>query len=263
MDVTECENCGGIVVFDAHAEAVQCVFCGDVSLTTRQLADAPQPTEAVPFDVTPDDAQGLFRTWARSSLWAPKALRSQSATVERVWIPAWRVQAEVEASWTGLVDAKTKSGKRPKSGAQTEPREAWVPASLGLSQEELLDLAPFPHDARVAWAADTIPYEVGGLSARGATSQARALFEAAVRSDLIRAKRLRDCRTSLILHDAEATPLMLPVFIGCVRFRDRAWRFVVNGQTGRVTGTLPIDRRKVALAVSLVVAVVLAYLLWR
>ena len=39
MDVTECENCGGLVVFDADAQAVQCLFCGDVSLTAASLLE--------------------------------------------------------------------------------------------------------------------------------------------------------------------------------------------------------------------------------
>lgn len=262
MDVTECENCGGLVVFDANTEAVKCPFCGDVSLTAAELKVTEQPDHAVPFQISPQDAEGLFGAWARSSFWAPRELRNQSAEIERLWVPAWRVNAEVHATWTGLVDAKTRSGKRPKAGIDVSRREVWVPASLGLSQDELHALAPFPEDGSVEWDphnADA-PFEVGGLTAQTATTEARPRFREAVRKDLIRRERLRDCRTSVLLEDVEATPLMLPVYVGCVRFRDRPWRFVINGQTGRVTGDTPLDRKKVAVALLAAVAAALVWL---
>jgi len=61
----------------------------------------------------------------------------------------------------------------------------------------------------------------------------------------------------------EARLLMVPVYIGSFRYRDRPWRFVVNGQTGKVTGRAPLDRRKIAGVVLVVVAAVVAWLVFR
>ncbi len=265
MDVMECEGCGGMVVFDAHHEAVRCVFCGDVSLTASDLTRGPQPELAVPFEVSEADGQDLFGAWARASWWTPKALRDQSATLDRVWVPAWRVEARVDATWTGLVSArKTRSGKRPKAGSEVDRRAVWVPASMALTQAELSALAPFPEEGTVAWNPDAAdaPFEVGGLTEEAAVSAARGNFRAVVRKDLVRRERLRDARVSVLLDEVETTPLMLPIYVGCVRYGDRPWRFVINGQTGRVTGETPLDRKKVAAVITLVVAAVLAWLLW-
>ena len=51
-------------------------------------------------------------------------------------------------------------------------------------------------------------------------------------------------------------------YVGCVRFRDRPWRFVINGATGTVTGRRPLSRLKVTIAVLLVLAAALAFYLW-
>lgn len=264
MDVTECENCGGMVVFDAQAEAVKCVFCGDVSLTATELQDVEQPAVAVPFGVSDADARGLFKAWAGGSVWTPRAFRNQSVVVEKLWVPAWRVRAEVHATWTGLVKARTRSGKRPESGTDVHEREAWVPASLGLTPTELAALAPFPADHSVAWNPDEAdaPYEVAGSSAQTASIEARTQFREAVRVELIRDKRLKDCRASVLLREVDTAAVMLPVYVGCVRFADQPWRFVINGQTGRVTGKTPVDARKVALLVALVLAAVLVWSSW-
>lgn len=264
MDVTECENCGGIVVFDAHVEAVKCVFCGDVSLTAAQLQEVEQPTLAVPFAVSGADARGLFRAWAKASIWTPSAFRGQDVVLEKLWVPAWRVRADVHATWTGLVSARTRSGKRPKSGKNVAEREAWVPASLGLTQAELGALAPFPADHCVPWDPDgaEAPYEVAGSSAQTASIEARAQFRKAVREELIRDQRLRDCRASVLLREVSTTAVMLPVYVGCVRFADQPWRFVINGQTGRVTGKTPVDSKKIALLVALLATIALLWAWW-
>ncbi len=264
MDVTECENCGGVVVFDAQIEAVKCVFCGDVSLTATGLQEVEQPAVAVPFSVGEANARALFRAWAKGSIWTPRAFRAQGVLVEKLWVPAWRVRAEVHATWTGLVSAKTRSGKRPESGTDVGEREAWIPASLGLTQSELAALGPFPADHGVAWSPDQAdaPYEVAGSSAQTASIEARAVFREAVRAKLIRDKRLQDCRASVLLREVQTAAVMLPVYVGCVRFSDQPWRFVINGQTGRVTGSTPVDAKKVALVVALVVAAVLLWSWW-
>ena len=264
MDVTECENCGGIVVFDAQVEAVKCVFCGDISLTATELHEVEQPTVALPFSVSDTDARGLFRAWAKASFWTPSAFRSQDIEVRKLWVPAWRVRADVQATWTGLVAANTRSGKRPESGTSERQREAWVPASLGLTQAELGALAPFPADHPIAWDRETseASYEVAGSSAQTASIEARAQFRQAVREELIRDKRLRDCRASVLLRDVDTAAVMLPVYVGCIRFADKPWRFVINGQTGRVTGKTPVDTKKVALLLAMLAAVALLWAWW-
>jgi hypothetical protein len=125
-------------------------------------------------------------------------------------------------------------------------------------------LAPFPEDQTIAWNPDAAdaPFEVGGLTEEAAVSAARGNFRSLVRKDLIRRERLRDARVSVLLDEVEATPLMLPIYVGCVRYRDRPWRFVINGQTGRVTGETPLDRKKVGMVIALAVAVLVLWLVW-
>ena len=241
MEVTECENCGGLVVFDADAAAARCVFCGGVSQTTKTLQEATQPTRAVVFTVSAEDAHRLYCAWARRSIWAPRSLPDNVEALERVWIPAWHVRARVHATWTGLVSARTKSGKRPKAGVDVADRDVWVPGSLGLSQAELSALASFEGE-QVEWQPEhaEAPYEVGGLSSQTAISEARRQLQALVRRLLRQTEGLEDPRVSLLLDDVVAVPRMLPVWVGCFRFRDRPWRFVINGQSGRTTGRAPV-----------------------
>ncbi len=262
VDVIECDNCGGSIVFDAERASVRCPFCGSESLRVTDLASGPEvPEMAAERAVSLEEARASFHAWATSSWWTPRAFRTATADVTPLWIPAWRLGAEVEATWTGLRDANTKSGRRPVAGADVSRRTVWLPASLGLTQRELDALAPFHADPVGAWTVENTdaPFEVAGLTRDAALVRARDNFRSDARAEIIRTERVRDCRVSIVLEDVHAKAFMLPVYVGCVRFRDRPWRFVVNGQNGRVTGKAPVDRRKAAAAVALVVVGLLAW----
>jgi hypothetical protein len=62
------------------------------------------------------------------------------------------------------------------------------------------------------------------------------------------------------LEGLSSATVLLPVWIMAYRYRDQVYRFLVNGQTGRVTGQAPFSWKKVV-AVSAVVAL-LAFLLF-
>ena len=58
--------------------------------------------------------------------------------------------------------------------------------------------------------------------------------------------------------DVRFKHVLLPVWISAYRFRDKTYRFLVNGQTGEVAGESPVSWQKVTW---LVVAVVVFLLL--
>ena len=47
------------------------------------------------------------------------------------------------------------------------------------------------------------------------------------------------------------TPIPLPVWMAAYKYRGKTYRFVVNGQTGRVQGERPYSAWKIAAAVIL------------
>ena len=51
--------------------------------------------------------------------------------------------------------------------------------------------------------------------------------------------------------------LLLPVWISCFRYQDKIYRFMVNGQTGKVSGKTPISWIKVALTTIAVIAIIM------
>ena len=56
--------------------------------------------------------------------------------------------------------------------------------------------------------------------------------------------------------------MLLPVWVSAYRFRNKTYRFLVNGQTGEVAGESPLSWQRVTfLVIAIVVVVVIALVL--
>lgn len=261
--VMQCDGCGGSVAFDVGRQAARCLFCGSVAVHADDGAETVLvPDAMLPFEVTRADADERFRRWARSSWWYAAPLRRLSIELHALLLPVWRFEAALETHWAGLVPAPTRSGARPRAGVEHAELTALVPASMGLTPAELRALQPFREGTTVRFDL-AIPHEVPALTERAAAEVARGLLTAEHRERIVGAQGLRRCRSSAFVRVREARLSMVPVYIGSFRYRDRPWRFVINGQTGRVTGRAPLDRRKLAAVIGLVAAVIVAWLLVR
>ncbi len=258
--VIQCEACGGSVVYDAGREAVRCLFCGSEALHADETSEALRPDSMLPFEVDRATADERFRRWARSSWWNARPVRALAIELSELQLPIWRFSAALETHWAGLVRARTRSGSRPRSGVEHAELTTPVPASMGLHEKELLALQPFREGAAVPFDPG-VPHEVPALSERAASEQARTLLRAEHRRRIMQSHRLTRCNCSVHMRVRDARLSMVPIYIGSFRYRDRPWRFVINGQTGKVTGKAPLDRLKIALVVVVVLAITLAWFL--
>lgn len=262
-ELLRCASCGGAVVWDAAQSGAACLFCGSLALELHMLSEPlPTPDEFLPLTVTEESADRRFRAWARKSWFRPKGLDAVEVGLRPMLLPAWRVHARLETHWAGLRTARTKSGKAPAAGVESGDLVTMVPASAGLTQDELLALLPFDETAARPWSeyAPTISetiWEPPALTRRGARVWARRSLASAHARQIARARSLVRCRVSAIIDERDVRLLLVPIYIGVFRYRDRPWRFLVNGQTGELVGDAPVDRRKLVTVVLLVIAIVM------
>jgi hypothetical protein len=259
-----CQSCGGSVVYDVAVEGAACLFCGALALAAAPPEEpVPVPDGMIDLAIDRATADAAYRRWAQRSWFYPGALRALRVELAPMLLPAWRFAGEVETHWAGLRRAATRSGKAPVSGQERASLQYMVPASGGLGEDELAALQPFHEHAVGHWnpGAEHVPWEPPAVSQERARTRAHQAMAEHHAAEITRAQRLVRCRVSPVVHDHDARLLMLPIYIGTFRFRDRPWRFVVNAQTGAVVGKAPLDRLKIALlalaALALVVAIAL------
>ena len=118
-----------------------------------------------------------------------------------------------------------------------------VPASQGLSEEELAELHPFRMAEQDDWGSvnQEIPYEVPALSEQAARIWVHDRLTNQHLAVILNEEGLLSGVSSAQVQEEAHKLFMLPVYIGAFQFRERPWRFVINAQTGEVVGDPPVD----------------------
>jgi hypothetical protein len=262
-----------------------CPYCAAPSVVERPPApERPLPTFALGFVQTPDKARELARrNLLRRSFWAPSSVRNASVEELRgIYVPAWLYSALAESQFSAQIGENytvtetytttengrtvtktrqvTKTEWRPLQGRHTEyVPDVLVSASSGLPNAELEQIEPFDlralrryHDAIVA----------GWITEGPSLSQQQCLQQARDEVSSLLDKQLaaflpgdshRELSFSTRFHNEALVVCLLPVWVLALRHDPRKppLRFLVNGQTGKVYGQVPVSWVKVVLAVLL------------
>jgi hypothetical protein len=152
----------------------------------------------------------------------------------------------------------------PASG-EHEGRYTWelVSASKGLEQKWVDAIEPFNFGDLRQFQAEYLlgrGAEEAALDRAQAEGVARQIVEAKEQAEIARlvpGDTHRDLRVSTALDDVAARLLYLPVWLAAFAYKGDVYRFVVNGQTGKVTGEAPTSYLKVAMVVGAVLLAIL------
>lgn len=273
----ECKGCGASMNYDAKARSLKCPFCGSIDLVEESSRGVLAPEFVVPFSFDRNRAEDLLRGWMGSSFWHPGDLRASAQLTELkpVFVPFWLFTTQVETHWTADT-SETPAGSRadwfPLYGqARRDYHDLWVPAGGGLDPGELFAILPFdPTSAVAPDRVDLVDVTVAqfSISRRYARPLVQGRIEA-LEAEAVAAEvpgRSRNVHVNVLMHGASSRPALAPIYVMAYRYRDRVYRFVINGQTGVSTGTAPFSKAKAASVVGIVlivVAIIVAFALLR
>ena len=247
----QCQSCGGSIAFPEGKPTPYCPFCGSEKQVEKPLNQQILPPEIMlNFDISENEADQSFRIFAKSSFWYPKDIRKAKLELQMIMLPAWMWSGTSEMHYNGLKSAATESGKRPYSGVSEKYfDQILVPSSKAVSLVELNKIAPFEVSSHQPFDPEKIehPYEPGELTEHIALEIAKSTMQGIHGSLISREEGLSDFHSSAIFHNLDGVPALLPVYIGVYRRKDKFYRVVINGLSGKLTGEAPFDWVKVVI----------------
>lgn len=293
VQMLSCPNCGAKIEADADRHASACPFCATPVVTDTGATRAIKPQGVLPFVVTEAQARAALDDWMGSLWFAPSGLTAYARRGRRmagVYAPFWTFDADTRSEYAGqrgdtyyeTVWVTQNVNGRTQRVAQQVPRIRWTPvqgrvardfddvlvlasSSLprrftdGLTPWDLSHLAPYRPDYLAGFLAEgyTIPLAEGHAVARQEMAGVIATdVRRAIGGDAQQITRIgTDFSGETFKH------ILLPVWSAAYRYNGKSYRFVVNGQSGRVQGERPFSAWKIAGAVILAL-IVAAVALW-
>ncbi len=265
----QCNSCGASMSYSATAGSLQCPFCGSVELLEKPPQRVLAPERVVPLSIGREQANQLLRRWLGTGFWRPGDLaqRAKVIAMTPVYVPYWVFSANTHTYWTADTN-RTPPGARsnwyPITGEHRGQHHGLlIGASSVLTAKETHDLCPF--DLSRAVPPDkvglrSITVEQFTVPRKYARPLARQGLESLERDECI-ARYIgpghRNVKVNVRIENLRSEPVLLPVWIMAYHYNGGTYRFLINGQTGKVTGRAPVSKTKVAVAVVIGIAVVL------
>jgi hypothetical protein len=286
-----CESCGSEVDVVKDERSLRCPFCDSIYVVELPLEQrtSQTPEFIIGFEITRERAQELFFEWiGKNSFFRPGDLTRKALTDKQhgVYIPFWHFSMKAISQWSAQIgeywyrtetytvkdsDGKTKTMTRtvqetewwPLSGIYRKYYSGYmVSASKGLPQNEALAIQPYRLTTMVryrpmylaGWMSEE--YSIDQQTAQQMTQEEFRRRELAAIGQFLPGDTQSGLRVQTELDVGGSDLILLPVHVLSYRYHDRVFRFLVNGQTGKVYGEKPWSKARIT-AVVLAVAMLI------
>ncbi len=273
----ECHNCGAKVLVDSDEVHIRCSFCGSENINVQAITQKfIKPVGIIPFYIGRAKATTLFKKWIKQGWFHPNQLKrlAQISFLQGMYLPFWTFDAQTESDWEGdagyyyYVTRTIMVNGKPK--VVQERRIRWVhrsghlshffddvlvPASGGLTPEKVAEIEPYRLDELVnfdprlmlGWDAEVYQVEVDKgyqIADKIMDHRIRQMCAAQLGGDTQRNLYIRSHKS-----DQTFKLIFLPIWIAAYTYKGKRYHFMINGQTGKVSGSKPLSWVKIAILV--------------
>lgn len=261
IKVYSCESCGGEIIVNDTTSSTSCPYCGNNILVSYELSGDLKPNYIIPFKNDRNVAMTNLKKFFKKKPLLPGSFKKDNVVeeIKPLYVPYWIFDADVD----GKVDFEGEIVKR-WSDSSYDYKEIkhyslirtgeiafdHVPVDGSSKMEDQLMESIEPFDFNEAeefnsaylagYAADRydVPKET---TFNRATERFRDGTINAFRNDIKGYENVKYKRSNLVFDNTNAAYALYPVWILNTKWKDKSFRFAVNGQTGKIAGNLPIS----------------------
>ena len=267
LNAYSCPNCGAEIVADATTAATFCYYCHSPVILTGKLAGKYKPDAVIPFKVSRKSVEKELKAWCKKKRFLDKRFLSDAQTdkLTGVYFPFWLVDTKLHADLTATAeDANT---WMVGDTEYTEHKEYAVERSADLDiknvsikalkkpEVNMLD-GIYPYDTK-----DVKDFDMAYLSGffaekrdvekENASAEANATTQATAKDMMLDKTSCPgvltnvNCKTDTLSQTWRYT--LMPAWMMTYNYGGKLYYFAMNGQTGKIFGNVPVDKKKVNL----------------
>jgi DNA-directed RNA polymerase subunit RPC12/RpoP len=264
LDSYRCSNCGADLLADDTTSATFCLYCKSPSIIKTRFSGRFKPKYVIPFKISKENAKELYRSWIKKRRFAPTAFKQQEEIdkVTGLYAPYWLFDCKVNAMIAGEATRvssyrqgdyrviHTKYYSVERSG---EMKYNMIPVdgSIKLNDQLMQLIEPYDYkditDFSMKYMSGFMAerYDVESTDAANAMKKrVERYVEERLRATINGYNTTRITSKSVNFNEVVDNYAMLPVYILVNKYKGNSHTFIVNGQTGKVSGDTPIDRKK-------------------
>lgn len=274
----QCPSCGGEILCEETTVASFCPYCDHPTILPARVSDSLRPDALLPFQTTKEDAKAAFLRLCKGKALLPKGF-TQEQRLERitgVYVPFWLYDCDADFSgsfhatrvrvWSDSQYNYTKTSHYLlKREADAQFSGIPMDGSEKMEDSFMESIEPFDYGKLVdfdtayltGFLADKydVPWEKGDGRIRQRVS---AAMDSRIQSSTIGYQAVIPASRQLHVKHSKARYTLLPVWLLNTNYRGKIYTFAMNGQSGKMTGSLPVCPKRTAAWFAGIFAVVTA-----
>ena len=269
--VYHCNSCGAQLLIDEVESATYCAFCGQPTVVFQRVDKQKKPKYIIPFRITKELALQKVRQRIDSGLFIPKEIKN--VTMDRIrgiYIPYQIVDVTYEDTQVFSIVVSTKDSVQKKRFYDIDGvahfKQMTVDTSMQLNDESAMRLEPY----EMVGLKEFEPAYLSGFYAdcfdedkfitrKKVERRAGKLYTEKIK-EKIKRKSGRKPTLEFSKPTCEIEKMdsaLLPAWFLVFHHNNESYTIMVNGQTGKVIGAVPLDEKKAVamfLSISLLVS---------
>ncbi|MDR1699669.1 MAG: hypothetical protein LBR68_00565 [Lachnoclostridium sp.] len=256
-----CPSCGGEIICEQTTAATHCPYCGNPAIISKQFSGLYKPDFVIPFKLDKKDAKTALNKHYKGKHLLPKAFKQDNHIdkITGMYVPFWlydcsagahmRFKATKVHFWS---DSNYNYTKTDYYSVIREGNAGFmrIPADGSKKMDNMLMDSVEPFDYNGLKEFDTL--FMSGYVADKYDDDAEACkprINERVKNSI--EKLLRDTATGysscvtensyVKLNGGNVDYALLPIWMLNTKYKDKMYTFVMNGQTGKFIGDLPVD----------------------
>lgn len=259
-----CPSCGAEIVSDANTAATFCPYCDNPTIMPGRLSGRLKPDAVIPFRTTKEDAKAAFLSLCKGKPLLPKSF-TQDHQLEKLtgmYVPFWLY--DCKGDMTGSYKATRVHHWMDSKYTYTRTEHfllnraasaqfTGIPMDGSSKMDDVFMESIEPFDLGQLMDFDTAflsgyfadKYDVEAEAGKERVRQrVENSMNDQIQSSLIGYATVLPVSRQLQIDHSKARYVLMPVWMLNTRFRDKMYTFAMNGQTGKMTGSLPICPRR-------------------
>lgn len=279
-----CEECAAETIYDALQVANTCPYCGSHQVMEASTQETLAPNGVCTFDITDKQAGQNFHNWIKGRIFTPSAAKKSAKpdAFTGVYLPYWTFDTNTVSHYSANYgrhrivrdsegNTRTETDWYSTSGIyQQFFDDELVSATTRYDRDMMRKIEPFNLLNNKGYKPE---YVTGFLAERYSVGldegfdYAKASIHQKI-DNAIESKIRWECNADVVAgltfstsHDGITYKyLMLPIWLSSFQYKNKVYRFMVNGQTGKVGGSAPISPLRVTLAT--VLGLIIIYIIY-
>lgn len=260
LRIFSCPSCSGELLTDDMTAATFCPYCGNPTILPGRLSGGLKPDGVIPFKLSKDDAKEAFLRLCKGKPLLPKffAQEQQVEKITGMYVPFWLYDCDGDfygsyratrvRHWADSRYNYTKTSYfHVVRRASAEFDRIPMDGSSKMDDSLMESIEPYDYsqmvDFETAYLSGFLAdkYDVEAKAGEGRIRQrVSASMDELISPSLMGYTSVIPKVKKVNIHQSKAKYVLLPVWMLTTRYQGKTYTFAMNGQTGRMTGELPI-----------------------